>query len=219
MIAINKQTPTNEVYGQLQLAFDFFNQRLFASDLPPVIFVLQRAKKTAGHYCNERWQGTDERKADEISINPTVVRELGFQEAMQTLVHEMCHQWQYHFGTPSRVSYHNREWAQKMEAVGLIPSSTGRPGGKKTGQKIADYPAEDGPFLSVLAQLKETGFELTWNERLLLAGVSTAGESESESKQKNKVKYTCPTCQLNVWGKPDIKVGCWECNKLMELAE
>ena len=32
----------------------------------------------------------------------------------------MCHQWQQHFGKPSRNGYHNKQWADKMESVGLI---------------------------------------------------------------------------------------------------
>ena len=41
------------------------------------------------------------------------------EESMGTLVHEMVHFWQQEFGTPSRRGYHNREWADKMEALGL----------------------------------------------------------------------------------------------------
>lgn len=47
----------------------------------------------------------------------------------------------YNFGA---CPYLNRDWAEKMLSLGLIPSDTGRPGGKMAGQKIASYPGERG---------------------------------------------------------------------------
>lgn len=46
-----------------------------------------------------------------------------------------------------RVALTGKEWADKMQSIGLIPSSSGEPGGKRTGDKMADFPAEDGKFL------------------------------------------------------------------------
>ena len=40
----------------------------------------------------------------------------------------MTHLEQAHFGKPSRNGYHNKEWADLMERVGLMPSDTGAPG-------------------------------------------------------------------------------------------
>ena len=40
---------------------------------------------------------------------------------------------------PGRTGYHNREWASKMLEVGLVPSDTGQPGGKQTGQHMTHY--------------------------------------------------------------------------------
>jgi hypothetical protein len=38
-----------------------------------------------------------------------------------------------------------------MERVGLMPSSTGEPGGKRTGQKVSHYILADGPFARAFA--------------------------------------------------------------------
>jgi hypothetical protein len=54
-------------------------------------------------------------------------------------VHEMVHVWQHAFGKPSAGGYHNKQWAAKMKAVGLQPSSTGYVGGKETGQRVTHY--------------------------------------------------------------------------------
>jgi len=40
-----------------------------------------------------------------------------------------------------------------MESLGLVPSSTGAPGGKKTGQKMNDYPLKNGIFEKVLRRM------------------------------------------------------------------
>jgi hypothetical protein len=51
----------------------------------------------------------------------------------------MVHQEQKHFGKPSRNGYHNKQWSRWMERIGLVPSATGAPGGKRTGQRMTHY--------------------------------------------------------------------------------
>jgi hypothetical protein len=43
----------------------------------------------------------------------------------ETLVHEQRDRWQYHYGNPSRKTYHNAQWAAKMESIGLCPPPPG----------------------------------------------------------------------------------------------
>jgi predicted SprT family Zn-dependent metalloprotease len=70
---------------------------------------------------------------DELALNPDNFEDRTDEQIMSTLLHEMCHCWQYYFGEPSRGGYHNREWASKMKEVGLHPSDNEKPGGKETG--------------------------------------------------------------------------------------
>ena len=42
--------------------------------------------------------------------------------------------------------YHNREWANKMEQIGMMPTDTGESGEKRTGQKIRHYIIPGGLF-------------------------------------------------------------------------
>ncbi len=37
-------------------------------------------------------------------------------EVMQRWFMKRCHMWQYHYGNPSRKTYHNAQWAAKMES-------------------------------------------------------------------------------------------------------
>ena len=83
---------------------------------------------------------------DDIVLNPALFSEGAPQVVLAALVHEMVHVWQYYFGKPSRMGYHNREWANKMMSIGLCPSDTGEPGGKRTGQRMSHYVIEAGLF-------------------------------------------------------------------------
>ncbi|MDH0190268.1 SprT-like domain-containing protein [Stenotrophomonas sp. GD03993] len=169
-------TPTLAYAGELQQAFDHYNAQLFDGRLPPCLMTLQRTARTFGYFSHQRFLSAKNGVAtDEIAINPQYLANFPPLEAMQTVVHEMCHMWQYHFGKPSKRSYHNKEWADKMEAVGLMPSSTGRPGGARTGEKIADYPIEGGRFLQATRQLFSEGPFLTWYDRFSAPGRSRPG--------------------------------------------
>ena len=122
-----------------------------------------------GYFSSKRWgnnkKSSDTQTCDEISINPDYVGRSALIELFQTLVHEMTHQWQYHHGQPSKRSYHNKEWAHKMEKIGLMPSSTGRVGGKKTGEKMNDYPISGGLFINECMALIKKDFSLPWIDR------------------------------------------------------
>src|SRR6516225_9588180 len=90
----------------------------------------------------------------EIALNPATFRGRTDREIASTLLHEMVHLWQYYFGKPPRKGYHNREWGDKMESLGLMPSEDGQPGGKRTGQRVTHYIIEGGPFACEWAKLE-----------------------------------------------------------------
>jgi hypothetical protein len=134
----------------------------------------------------------------------------------------MAHLWQHHFGKPSRTTYHNKEWAAKMHQVGLIPTSTGWPGGKETGQHVTHIIEEGGPFEVVCAELMSEGYGVAWVENTPggagSEGEDEGGEGEEAPKPKNKIKYTCPGCGLNAWGKPDLWLVCGEDSERLQAA-
>lgn len=157
--------PTEEAYTELQQAFDFYNEALFAGQLPQCLLTFQRQKKTFGYYSKNRFGRRDGAKTDEIALNPEYFAVVPMIEVLQTMVHEMTHLWQEHFGKPSRSCYHNSQWANKMESVGLMPSDTGLPGGKRVGQSIADYTIPGGRFEEVTKKLRASGFAISWLDR------------------------------------------------------
>jgi hypothetical protein len=252
-------TPTGEAYDELQAAFDHYNRALFEGALPPCLITMQREKRTYGYFSFKRFvhSRSAERTVDEIAMNPAFFAVSPLQEILQTLVHEMTHLWQYHFGTPGRRAYHNAEWAAKMEAIGLMPSHTGRPGGRKTGEKMSDYPIEGGAFLAATETLLKGGFLISWLDRMpyrtveappasalhapapaeampeehdvetaivvvedatvrttmvrtMGDAVRIAIEQPCIGNRSNRVKFRCPSCGAQAWGKPSLRLLCGE---------
>jgi hypothetical protein len=155
-------TPTLELYSALQTAFDHFNRTLFDGKLPQCLITLRSASRTYGYMQKDRFVSVEGQHIDELGINPGYFALQSIEEVMATVVHEMVHHWQNHFGTPSASMPHNKEWADKMEALGLMPSDTGLPGGKRTGRSMNDFIMPDSPFLRACAELKTLGIRLPW---------------------------------------------------------
>lgn len=155
-------TPTIELYTALQHAFDHFNAELFDDTLPQCLITLRSSSRSYGYMHSKRFVNISGRQVDELGINPGYFGLLSFEEVMSTLVHEMVHHWQNHFGTPSKSLPHNSEWAGKMESLGLNPTDTGLPGGKRTGRSMSDYIMPDGLFIMACSRLSEKGMHLPW---------------------------------------------------------
>ncbi len=62
----------------------------------------------------------------------------------------------------------------------------------------------------------------------LLAGAGTSGTDDGDENPKltrlrklrppsrKKTKYCCPGCQVNVWGRPSLRIRCEDCGELYE---
>lgn len=174
--------PTAELYNAMQVAYDHFNDELFDGTLPSVLFTNQRQNGVMGYFAPNRWTSTDGQKCHEIAINPLYVGKSSLIELLQTLVHEMAHCWQECHGKPSNRCYHNKEWANKMVSIGLMPSSTGRPGGSQTGQHMSDYPQPNGRFIySCEKLLKSKSFSWNWIDRFARNSSPTISFTNAEN--------------------------------------
>jgi predicted SprT family Zn-dependent metalloprotease len=227
-------TPTQQQFTSLNGAYKYFNRVLFANKLPGCILNFSRLAGTHGFMAPERWKRVGEETfgTHEISLTPTTLYRTPL-EIFSTLVHEMVHLWQWEFGEPSRNGYHNKEWAAKMREVGLIPSDTGKPGGKETGQKMTHYIEEGGRYERAFKKMPQqyilpfTSLEGELMKKLL-AGTGSSGTDDGEGNPKlarlrklrppsrKKTKYCCPGCQVNVWGRPSLRIRCEECDELYE---
>lgn len=161
------QKPTLDVYNQLQRAYDHYNETLFrpAGEMVfPCIITLQRKNRSYGFACRKRFKNrASGQELHELAMNPEYFAVVPLIEILQTLVHEMAHLWEYdHREPPDR--YHSKAWANKMESIGLMPSDTGKPGGKRTGQQMADYVIDGGPFMRATEALLRQEFRFAWVE-------------------------------------------------------
>lgn len=181
---IHKPQPTAETYAGLQQAYDFFNGRLFEGLLPGALITLQRERSTYGYFSPERFGTHKQERADEIAMNPVFFGLRPVNNTLSTLVHEMAHQWQQGYGKPGRGRYHNHEWADRMEQIGLMPSDTAAPGGRRVGDKVSHYIIEGGPFDQACGELLTQDFKLAWFDRFpprsagVIGGVDEDEEGE-----------------------------------------
>jgi predicted SprT family Zn-dependent metalloprotease len=217
--------PTRITYQDLAKAYDFFNCRLFGAKLPPCLITMQRRRGTFGYFAGGRFRTADGKDVtDEIALNPSHFHHLSTADILSVLVHEQTHLEQHHFGKPGRSGYHNKEWVCLMEAVGLIPSDTGRPGGQQTGTHVSHYVAPDGPFERACRDLVNQGFsiryvelwsnEISWPEGDANGGWGKREEDKRRKKAASKTRYRCPvpTCLCRAGAKPATSLICGLCH-------
>jgi len=91
--------------------------------------------------------------------------------------------------------------------------------------------ARCGPFLAETDKLQAQGFGISWLDRLpvavseavtstteseaaqgapLGAGLSSLIHSPVDQNRSNRIKYRCPSCASQAWGKPSLRLLCGE---------
>jgi SprT-like family len=191
-------------YSGLQDAYDHFNAELFGGLLPDVFITYQRKAHSHGYFAPDRFSGRvdDESGRHELALNPDSFINQSDEFICSVLGHEQHHVWQHVEGKPSPRGYHNKEWAAKMKANGLQPSSTGMVGGKETGQHMAHYVIPGGSFARAFAKLAAKGWKLN---------LQSAHRPGAKGGNDSKTPFTCPACGQNAWGKPGLTVICTPC--------
>jgi len=193
------------VFEQL---YNYYNKELLDGKLNDCLINMSRKKKAYGFFGAGYWQNENGKYAHEITLTPEGL-ERESVEWHSTLVHEMVHLWQNDFGKPVRANYHNKEWANKMLEIGLIPSTTGKEGGKKTGQCVSHYVDNNGKFIKAFNKLKENKTIYKPNSDFLT--------TTKKQKESAKTKYEC-SCGVKVWGKPELNIKCLACNGIFKQA-
>lgn len=214
---LNKEVSvTGEFYKSFEDAYNFYNEQLFDAQLPPCLITTQRkSKRVLGYYSEKKFIQLDgPEQMDELALNPVHFMNQTTEETLSVLVKNMVMVWQYHYGQPSRKGYHNKQWAEAMEKIGLCPSEDGEEGGKRTGQKMSHYIIQDGAFDRATRQLLDMGFKIPWGDYVPPpAPEDVAGEQGQKTKM---VTYTCPECGLTAKAAPLNSLGCGRCQVWME---
>lgn len=237
--ADKKGSISGQLHDDFQYAFDWFNNHLFEGKLPRPFWVTVRKRNVLAHYAPKRWASQDDKNGnapvvvDEMGINPDYMLLRGVEDFLSSIVHEMMHQWQESFAeTKPRRGYHDAVWADAMEAVGLMPSSTGAEGGKRTGQSMDHY-IVDGKFRDACRVLLDNGYGIRWagaieefhgaGAAFIPAiekwGIEGVGEKpKPKAKAQTRAKFVCPKCEAKAWAKPTASLMCGDCKEVMEAS-
>lgn len=218
--------PTAEVTAEWQRAFDRFNTEFFEGALSQCLITFNQSTDAMGYFCANSIRNDQGETAHEIAINLNWVATLGVVEGLSTMAHEMTHLWCQLCGERNRKGgvgvpgYHDIPWSKRMERIGLMPSHTGKPGGKRTGYQMSEYVIPGGPFDLVSRELLLAGETMRWlgNRPLTLTTLdisvpaSSAVPASPRRRRKGKTGFACPTCPTKVWGVASVRVACINCN-------
>jgi hypothetical protein len=223
-------SPTQLQVRAIEKAYDYFNAKLFFGELPRCILTTGRASSNEGAVGSMMAYYWRQANNDEAIHQITLDWRLFIFEAKEVyavLVHEMVHLWQVEYGDPPKNTYHNKEWAFKMQEVGLVPSHTGKLGGDKTGEKMSHYISSGGRYDQVFTKLpKKCHYplapKLPEKEGLLPANVRDAIPKKAKELKGNRKKlstskwsYVCPRCKQRAYGGQKLKLNCGTCKEAM----
>lgn len=220
----NQAQPAIEEADALTSAFEYLNEVLFGDSLPMVKLSLTRNPRVKkGHFAENAWVDEDGKEWHEIAINAQWYAEVqDWTLAMTTLVHEMGHLEQSHKGTAGRESYHNKEYVDRMRSLGVdsLDVHTGEPA--TSGDRVTSALIPGGKLEQALLDMPDE-YIFPYLPKLFpedppqqQPGPSpSAAVKEPKKKRGVKTKYTCAKCGLNMWGKPEARVACLDCNREM----
>ena len=192
----------------LELLFDYFNHKLFNSELPAVALTIQsQGRKSCYGWCSvgERWECKDldlRIKWYEINLSAEYM-DRGIEPVSATLIHEMVHLWNGINGINDcnpKTQNHNKNFKAKAEEVGLIVEKMDKKGWATT------YLSE-----SLKELIKASGIEDVFN-----CSRMAAEKVEREKKPVNK--YVCG-CGIVMKSTKELDIICGKCMERFEIQE
>jgi len=131
----------------------------------------------------------------EISLNPDLLGGSALRWCVE-LAHNMLHYWQAKHGNSSRKGYHNTEYAEKSEEVGIKLLCKDGPEDKETGQVVTYTVSSNGLLMNEINYLEKTK---NISSQLIFMFL----EEKVKKPSAKQEKYTCP-CNYGFMGKPGI---------------
>ena len=115
---VGRTHPADEALAErLEIAHAELNEARFGGELQGIpVRVSRRMRTRLGHYSPARGG-----EGAEIAISQQHLKNHGWASALETLLHEMVHQWQAESG---RSLDHGAEFRKKARAVGIRPRAT-----------------------------------------------------------------------------------------------
>lgn len=196
-----------KMWKALHNAFDFLNEELFDNKLDRNMIILNCSRRTRvlGFYRYKEfgWVPSEEDGGEpkaEISLNPDFMGGEKIEKIYSTLAHEMAHFWQDCFGTPGKRGYHNKEWAEEMDRIGLPPFNVSDLS-KKTGMRCSHSIDPEGLFALVMGRMPEE-FKLPFMGLRPPVGKAKTGYQ----------KWSCPNCNQVSRAKDTSQLACSPCS-------
>ncbi len=232
--------PALQASAELQFALNHFNQAFWDGQVPDPILMYTSKPKCFGYFAPDKFENADRKVVSAIALNSAYLAVRSDRESLGTLAHEAVHAWRHYLGPLNRKGsrgsggYHDKVWADEMERIGLIPSSTAAPGGKRTGYRVSHNILPGGMFDRVCSELLATGFRISWADRIVRPnsgdfgfGASEAGgesvgpNAAIKAKKRDRIRFTCSdkSCGLNAWAKPSAKLICGNCRVKMHPSD
>lgn len=218
------RVPTLENAAYWQFLTKVINERFFGGELPETMVTFTHRRRALGYFCSCAFEDGAGRIAHEIAMNPDWFETVGFAQTLSTLGHELTHLWRHVHGGKNRKGgvdapgYHSAVWANKMESIGLMPSDTGKPGGKRTGYRVSDYIIEGGRFDLFCRELQISGVDLLWRTakpRAHAADPEVISVTAAPGK-KAKTGFICRGCGERAWARKSAQFDCRRCSRPME---
>lgn len=197
-------------YDNLQRAYDYFNEKLFETELNQCMITLQRKNGVFGYYKKNTFVNSACESIHEIALNPDKFNR-AINEILSTLVHEQIHLLCDQRGYVSRKGYHSKQWCELMKDVGLQPVSA------KTGEDC-----DEGGAKMTHRILSGEVFDLACNELLkeIKFDLTSVVEIKEKKEKKKKIIYCCPECHEELIGKRnDLKIICGDCSCQMMIVD
>ena len=121
-------------------------------------------------------------------------------DLIQTLTHELGHEWQAIYGKPGQGNYHNRQFQAKMQAIGIPCNKRGVSLGMQE------------PFVSFL---KELGVEA---DSIPFKQANDEEDQKGPARPGSRLKPWSCGCSTRVWASAGVLViaACLKCRKLFQ---
>lgn len=217
-----ENSPTAELYADFDFIRHYLTDRHFAGSMPPCVVTFNRRPRGIAYIGADTFENIVGETAHELSFNIAKLRQHDDRFAMSVVACALVGVWRQTHGPrgkgnrPPTKGYCDRSMASKMEEIGLVPSDTGTPDGKKrTGYGISYYIAEGGPFDLDARELLATGFRIRWRDHPSQLPRIEHDEASSEGapqKKATRVRFECPECEQLAWAKATAVLECGVCH-------
>jgi len=186
-----------ELYRWLPI-FDFE----FKLELPPIAIAIRKMSRRSCYgyfqHAHNELGLQDEIAIDERHVLASCIAN-DWTELLDTLLHETLHAWQQEHGIPGKGNYHNKEFREKAQQLGLIIDASGRSLGRINGS----------PFLQLLDRHSVEIPTVTLTER------------ELTPKSPTKLKLWMCSCtkpiRLRI-AKSNVRIRCEDCGQRFKMS-